>query len=53
LPDVAGVWGESPDRNIDPIKPSATDDPDAAAVCRTKRRLGAGKGQERGNLKSG
>jgi hypothetical protein len=53
LPDVAKVCGDSPDRKIDPITPSAIDDPDAAAVCRPKRRLGASKGQEKGNAKSG
>jgi hypothetical protein len=53
LPDVAKVCGASPDRKIDPIQPSAIDDPHAAAVCRLKRRLGARKGHEKGNAKSG
>jgi hypothetical protein len=53
LPDVAKVCGESPDLKIDLMKPSANDDRDAAAVCRPKRRLGASKGPEKGNAKSG
>jgi len=53
LPGVAEVCGESPKREIDPIKPSAIDDPVDAAVCTPKRRLGARGGQEKGNAKSG
>jgi len=50
LPGVAEVCGESPKREIEPVNTGAIDDPGDAAVCRPKRRFGAGKGQEKGNI---
>jgi hypothetical protein len=42
------VCGESPTCEIEPVNIGAIDDPTDAAVSRRKRRVGAGKGQEKG-----
>jgi hypothetical protein len=53
LPDVADPCGESPKREPEPIKSGKLDDPGDAAACRKKPRLGARKGQKKGNVSEG
>ncbi len=53
MPDVADPCGDVQKRESEPVTSGAIDDPDVAPVSRKNPRLGARKGQEKGNVLDG